>query len=124
MDEVLIEKKAQGTAVVSRFQKFMAEATLLDRKGRPIVVRLILLETDGGKAARGRAALPRLENGLVHLHDGAGVEEWVGEVCGFPKASRDDRFDDLTQMINWCPNHDTAEQDAKVYANMGAFGDS
>jgi hypothetical protein len=58
VDEVLVEKKAQGTAVVSRFETFMQEATLLDRKGRPMVVKLILLETDGGKASRGKAAEP------------------------------------------------------------------
>ena len=121
VDEVLVEAKAQGTAVVSRLKKLMEEAKLVDRNGRPIVVKLVLLETEGGKGSRGRAAQPTVENGLIYLHEGAPwVEPWVEEVSGFPKAHRDDRFDDFTQMVIYYEDHMTVEEETAAYDNMGA----
>lgn len=119
--EVLVEKKANGAAVVDRIKKMLAEASLKDAAGRLIVPRLILLETEGGKAVRGRAAMPTVEAGLVYLRDGAvWLNEWVGEVSGFPHAARDDRFDALTQMIIHYADHTSAAAESAAYRNMGA----
>lgn len=121
VDEVLVEAKAQGTAVVSRLKKLMEEAKLFDKNGRPIVVKLVLLETEGGKGSRGRAAQRTVENGLVYLHEGAPwVEPWVDEVSGFPKAHRDDRFDDFTQMVIYYEDHMTVVEETAAYDNMGS----
>lgn len=118
--EVLVEKKANGAAVVDRIRKMLAEAQLKDAAGRLIVPRLILLETEGGKAVRGRAAMPTVEAGLVYLRDGASwLNEWVGEVSGFPHAARDDRFDALTQMIIHYADHTSAAAESAAYRNMG-----
>ena len=108
VQDVLVEKKAQGTAVVDRLRKLLGEEDPLrpvfvsKRTGRRLHPRLILLEPEGGKAARGRAAMPAVENGMVYVLDGAPwLEAWVAEVSGFPLARRDDRFDTLTQALNY-----------------------
>jgi len=81
------------------------------------VPRLVLLETEGGKAVRGRAAMPTVEAGLIYVRDGAPwVNEWVGEVSGFPHAARDDRFDALTQMVIHYAEHSTVKSKFAAYA--------
>lgn len=117
--DVLVEKKANGAAVVSRIELMLAEAKakLKDAQGRLIVPRLVLLETEGGKAVRGRAAMPTVEAGLIYVRDGAPwVNEWVGEVSGFPHAARDDRFDALTQMVIHYAEHSTVKSKFAAYA--------
>lgn len=108
VEEVLVEAKAQGTAVVSRIKKLIEDedpdhpAFVSKRTGRRLHPRLVLLEPDGGKPARGRACMPAVENGTVYILEGAGwVEPWVAEVSGFPLARRNDRFDSLTQFLNY-----------------------
>ena len=96
-------------------------SNFVDKRGKPLVPRLVLLETEGGKGSRGRAAQRTVENGLVYLHEGAPwVPEWVDEVSGFPKAHRDDRFDGFTQMVIYYEDHLTTVEETKAYDNMGA----
>lgn len=119
--DVLVEKKANGAAIVDRIKKMLAEAQLKDVRGRLVVPKLVELETAGGKAVRGRAAMPTVESGLVYLRDGAAwLDEWVGEVSGFPHAARDDRFDALTQLIIYYADHTAAAEEAAAYRNMGS----
>lgn len=119
--DVLVEKKANGAAVVDRIKKMLSEAKLVDAQGRPIVPRFVELETEGGKAVRGRAAMPTVEAGLVYLRDGApSLNDWVGEVSGFPHAARDDRFDALTQMVIHYADHTSGAAATAAYRNMGA----
>lgn len=93
--KVLIEKKANGAAVISRFEGAISG--------------IIPIEPEGGKEARAAAAQPAVEAGNVYLLEGApwltsGEEPddagWLDEVCSFPHGRKDDRVDDFSQMMN------------------------
>jgi predicted phage terminase large subunit-like protein len=97
----LVEKKANGDAVVNT----------LKRK----VTGLILLEPEGGKEVRAAAAEPIVEAGNVFLPAGefipcppgyepTRVEEFIKEHAVFPNGSHDDQVDGMTQAMNWLDN--------------------
>lgn len=95
---VLVEKKANGAAVIEQL------ATQF--------TGLIPIEPEGGKEARASAISPEVESGCVYLLEGA---EWLDayltgseSVTVFPHGKRDDRMDALSQ----CLNHQRADLDA------------
>jgi len=84
----LIENKANGPAVEETLKKEIAG--------------LILVEPQGGKEARMDAVSPAWRSGNVYLPNPADhpwVDEWMGEVCGFPRAKYDDRADAHSQAL-------------------------
>lgn len=103
--KVLIEKKANGAAVIEELEAAIAEAKIVDREGKPVVCVLepITPQNDGGgKVGRAAAAMPAVEAGLVHVLDGASwADDFIGEVCAFPNGKKDDRVDALTQALNF-----------------------
>ena len=83
---ILIEDKANGTAVVEVLQKKL--------RG------VIPVEPDGGKEARAAAAVPTVNAGNIYLPEGAPwLEQWFDEFGGFPLAKHDDAVDMLSQAI-------------------------
>lgn len=93
--KVLVEKKANGAAVIERMQS--------------VISGMIPIEPEGGKEARGAAAQPSIEAGNLYVLEGApwltqGEEPddsgWLDEICSFPHGRKDDRVDDLTQFLN------------------------
>ncbi|MGL4444733.1 MAG: hypothetical protein ACRCU1_13990, partial [Alsobacter sp.] len=123
IDRLVIEDKAQGTAVMDRLRKAMAGLDksippLLGPEGKPIVLPIEMVTPAGGKASRTRAILPVQEAGLVLLHDGADwLPDWVHEVSSFPFGKRDDRVDTLSQGITFRTNHSVASEQLKREAN-------
>lgn len=103
--KVLIEKKANGAAIIEELTAAIADAKVTDREGRPIVCVLEAIEPKGdggGKVARAAAAMPAVEAGHVYVLDGAAwADDFIGEVAAFPNGKKDDRVDALTQALNF-----------------------
>jgi predicted phage terminase large subunit-like protein len=98
---VLIEDKANGTAVVEEL-------------GREIM-GVVAITPEGGKIARAHAAAPTVEAGDVYLPEGPMGDEVIEETAAFPTGSFDDDTDALTQALNWWrQNHDLS-----VWARLG-----
>lgn len=105
VDRVLVEKKANGAAVIEDLE--------LEFAG------FIPLEVDGGKTSRAYAMSPAIEAGTVYVLDGASwLDEWITELCVFPNGKRDDRVDTLSQLMTYY-RESTAQQ--KLAAKNAAF---
>lgn len=91
---VLVEDKANGTAVISTLAKSVAG--------------LIAINPEGGKVARANAVSGLFEAGQVWLPLGRPwLEDYIYEVKRFPKAKKDDQVDSTTQALNWANTHFT-----------------
>lgn len=109
---VLVEKKAQGAAATESINDEIANAKLVDSKGRPIVVPLI--EVEGGSRSfedRFNATIPLYRAGLIHVLDGAMFAgAVVSEVCSVPNGTHDDRADAIAQACNHFTGADPTER--------------
>lgn len=87
-DAVLIEDKANGTAVIEEL--------------RQEVDSVIAIEPDGGKEARAQATSPTVEAGdvFLHLHDPR-RQDYIDQHAAFPKGAHDDAVDMQSQLLNW-----------------------
>lgn len=84
----LIEDKANGPAIID------------DLKAE--VPGLVAVGPEGSKEARAHSVSAMAEAGNVHLPHPEiwpEVEEWLNEVCTFPKGVKDDRVDTFTQAM-------------------------
>jgi predicted phage terminase large subunit-like protein len=87
---ILVEDKANGTAIVETLTKE--------------IPGLIPVEPDGGKVARAHAASPAFEAGNVFvpmLDRAPWVADWREEMAVFPMGRYDDAVDATTQAVNW-----------------------
>ena len=89
---VLIEDKANGSAIISELQKE--------------VPGVIAVEPYGGKLARAQAMAPLWEAGSVELPDPEffnvpWLNDYIHNVCTFPKAAHDDDVDATSQALNY-----------------------
>lgn len=84
--KIIIEKKANGDAVISELtQEFSG---------------IVGIDVEGGKETRAYACTPDVDSGKVHYLDGAHwMPESLREVSVFPHGKRDDRVDEMSQMI-------------------------
>ncbi len=83
--EILIEDKANGSAVI---ETLAAE-----------VAGVIAVEPKGGKEARAAIMEPRVEAGNWYLPEGAPwLDEWVDEFAAFPRGKHDDQVDAASQV--------------------------
>ena len=97
---VLIEKKANGAAIIEQLTTEIAAGQLKDARGRTMLAKVEPIEPEGGKASRAAAMEPAIEAGMVHLLDGAPwLEAFVGEHAMFPAGAHDDRVDALSQVM-------------------------
>jgi predicted phage terminase large subunit-like protein len=91
---MLIEKKANGDAVIRMLQKKI-----------PGLIAISPQEIGGGdKEVRLAACSPEFEAGNIHFPDKSfapWVAEAVSELTNFPKAASDDFVDSSTQALNW-----------------------
>lgn len=90
----LVEDKANGPAIIADL--------------RAEIPGLVAVEPDGSKEARAAAVSPMCEAGNVHLPDPAiwpEVNEWLDEICTFPKGIHDDRVDTFTQALRRLKSH-------------------
>ena len=86
----LIEKKANGPAVISMLRRRLTG--------------LKAIEPDGGKVARANAAAPLFESGTVYLpspESCSWTQQLMYEMFLFPKGKFDDQVDALSQALNY-----------------------
>ena len=87
---VLIEDKANGSAVIQTLQKELF---------------CIPVNPRGGKVARVHAVSPAIEAGHVFLPErGPWVEEYVDQWSAFPMGRHDDMVDSSSQALSWLLN--------------------
>lgn len=84
---VLIEDKANGSAIISVLQREMF---------------CIPVEPRGGKEARAAAAAPAIESGHVFLpSDAPWVDDYIEQWAQFPRGAHDDMVDSTSQAITY-----------------------
>jgi predicted phage terminase large subunit-like protein len=87
---VLIEDKANGPAIISELQKEIAG--------------VVPVNPEGGKIARAQATAPLWESGSIELPDPqvfgcTWIEDYLHNICTFPKAAHDDDVDATSQAL-------------------------
>jgi predicted phage terminase large subunit-like protein len=87
---VLIEDKANGPAIISELQKE--------------IPGVIAVNPEGGKLARAQATAPLWEAGSIELPDPqvfgiTWIEDYLHNMCAFPKAAHDDDVDATSQAL-------------------------
>lgn len=90
---VRIEPKANGLSVIQQLKKF---------------TNLNITETDSpddSKATRLKSNSSIIECGRVILVDGSWIDEFIGEVCGFPAKPHDEYVDILNYAIDYFINN-------------------
>jgi len=83
---ILIEDKANGSAIISMLQKEMHG--------------VIPINPEGGKVARVNAISPMIESGNVYLPQTKWVNDFINECVSFPNATHDDEVDGMSQALN------------------------
>lgn len=122
---LLIELKANGASIIESLRKEMQDGELIGPEGEPVTVVIEPITPEGGKESRAAAMVPELEAGNLYLLDGAPwLEEFVGEVCVFPNAKRDDRVDALSQHMTYYREPDVVSKWKKLgaTANLKSVG--
>jgi predicted phage terminase large subunit-like protein len=89
---ILIEDKANGPAIISELQKE--------------IPGVIAVNPEGGKLARAQATAPLWESGSIELPDPQNfdvpwIEDYLHNICTFPKAAHDDDVDATSQALIW-----------------------
>lgn len=85
LNAILIEDKANGSAIIEVL-----------RKKYPFV---IAVEPKGGKQSRAQAIAPCFETGAVHLPNRLWISEYISEFIAFPNGDHDDEVDSTTQAL-------------------------
>jgi predicted phage terminase large subunit-like protein len=99
---ILIEAKAAGPDLITLFEEQLAAGEIVDSNGRSVMVVVEPVEPGtADKEMRLDAVIPYIEQGAVHLMEGAPwVEEFIQELAEFPSGARDDRVDAISQVLN------------------------
>jgi len=87
---ILIEDKANGPAIISELQKEIGG--------------VVAVNPEGGKIARAQATAPLWEAGSIELPDPqvfslSWMEDYLHNLCAFPKAAHDDDMDATSQAL-------------------------
>lgn len=87
---VLIEDKANGPAIISELRKEIAG--------------IVAVNPEGGKLSRAQATAPLWESGSIELPDPqvfgcSWIEDYLHNICAFPKAAHDDDMDATSQAL-------------------------
>jgi len=87
---ILVEDKANGPAIISELQKE--------------IPGVIAVNPEGGKIARAQATAPLWESGSIELPDPQlfdcpWIEDYLHNICTFPKAAHDDDMDSTSQAL-------------------------
>jgi predicted phage terminase large subunit-like protein len=115
----LVEDKANGPAVIASLQKE--------------IPGLVAVNPEGSKESRLNAVSPLFEAGNVIIPDATianWVNDYVEELCAFPRAAKDDQVDATTQALlrlrgsaaDWSEKHVPSK--ATTLANFKRGGDS
>lgn len=100
--QILIEKKALGVGSAEKIEQALHDGKLTYPDGTPIVATVKYYEPSGkgDKELRADHIEPDVAAGLVHLLDGQDFGEWIQEFALFPRGTRDDRVDVLSQAMD------------------------
>lgn len=93
-DTILIEDKANGTAIINDL--------------RNTISGIIAEQVDGSKEARAQSVTPECEAGNVVLPSATiapWVDEYLDELCQFPRGAYDDRVDCTSQALKRLKRH-------------------
>ncbi len=87
---ILIEDKANGPAIISEL--------------RHEIAGIIAVDPEGGKLSRAQSVTPLWEAGSVELPDPQRfavpwMEDYIHNICTFPKAAHDDDMDATSQAL-------------------------
>ena len=87
---ILIEDKANGPAIISELQSQIAG--------------IVAIEPEGGKLSRAQSMSPLWEAGSIELPDPQifdvpWLEQYIHDICTFPKAAHDDDMDATSQAL-------------------------
>lgn len=129
LDRVLIEKKAMGPSAMAELERSIRRGWYLDPETEERVpllgpdgkrVRCVIEGFDPGKdskGTRGNGVVMPWQQGTIFFRDGASwlgpklddnrrtIDEGaIGEICGFPAARRNDRFDCLSMAVAYYRN--------------------
>ena len=98
---VLIEKKANGAAVLETMEKRLREGRFETATGEPIQVVFEAYEPgQNSKDSRAHAMEPDIEGGVLLVRDGAKwVPKFVQEFASFGGSGRNDRVDAVGQFL-------------------------
>lgn len=93
---ILIEDKANGPAIISELRAELSGVIAIDPNGL----------ANGGKVARAQATAPLWESRSILLPDPQvfevpWLEQYIHDICTFPKAANDDDMDATSQAIIW-----------------------
>lgn len=92
----LIEEKANGIAIIDEAE----EGIIVDGK-RIKVTGIVRVNPKEDKRTRLIARSDLFEAGLVYVpRDASWTDEWIAEVCAFPRGKSDDRVDVTTQALD------------------------
>jgi hypothetical protein len=85
-----VEDKANGPAIISELQKE--------------IPGVVAVNPEGGKIARAQATAPLWEAGSIELPDPqlfncSWIEDYLHNICTFPKAAHDDDMDSTSQAL-------------------------
>lgn len=112
---VLIEKKANGAAVIDELKLLLADGSVLGPDGRAATVVVEEVEVDGGKESRAAAMVPSIEAELWYLYEGAPwLERYLGELTTFPHSKRNDRVDATSQLASYYREPDVVSRWKKL----------
>lgn len=81
-----IEKKANGSAIISSLRK--------------TITGIIPINPSGSKVERFYAVSPQFEAGNVYLPEASWVQDYVEELISFPNSTNDDQVDATTQALD------------------------
>ena len=102
---ILIEDKANGSAIIQVLQKEFSG--------------VIPINPEGGKVARANAVSPSIESGNVYLPENAEwLFDYINELTSFPNAEHDDDVDCTTQALNRLRSitaHEMTEEQKELY---------
>ena len=89
---IIIEDKANGPAIIETIKKQYS--------------RVVAINPEGGKIARGQAVVPLFEARRVSFPSGATwLDSFVNELADFPTAKHDDAVDAMTQALTYLENN-------------------
>ncbi len=103
--QILVEDKANGTAIIDTLRRS--------------VPGVIAVNPEGGKFARANAIEPILRAGNVWFPNAYWMGEFVEEFATFPVGSHDDRVDALSQALLWMSGRSRTQKFKKAMANAG-----
>lgn len=102
---ILIEDKANGSAIIQTLQKEFSG--------------VIPINPEGGKIARANAVSPSIESGNVYLPEKVDwLYDYISELISFPNAEHDDDVDCTTQALNRLRTitaHEMTEEQRELY---------